>query len=137
MKNSICIVVIVICFLLAAVIAYKYIFSSRAGGLEDISEEEMTWVKCTNSACNAEYEMSLRDYFTQVKERTNPLANLTYIICDKCGKATVLQAIKCENPDCGKVFIIGSVPNDFQDRCPECKYSKTEEIRNQRKAGGQ
>ena len=58
-------------------------------------------------------------------------------ICDKCGKATVLQAIKCENPDCGKVFIIGSVPNDFQDRCPECKYSKTEEIRNQRKAGGQ
>lgn len=138
MKNNIYVIIIVVCFLLAALIAYKYIISpGGGGGFEGISASEMTWVKCTDSACNAEYEMSLRDYFTQVKERTNPLANLTYIICDKCGKATVLQAIKCENPDCGKVFVIGSVPNDFQDRCPECKHSKTEEIRKQRKAGGQ
>jgi len=142
MKNTIYIIVIVVCFLLAAVIAYKYIINpgGGGGGLEDIPADEMTWVKCTNPDCKAEYQMGLREYYKQVKERAslNPLAMAaTTLICEKCGEPSVLQAVKCGNPDCGIIFVRGSVPGDHDDRCPKCKYSETEEIRKKRKAGGQ
>ena len=142
MKNTIYIIVIVVCFLLAAVIAYKYIINPGGGdgGIKDIPVDKMTWVKCTNSKCGAEYQMSEREYYTQVKERANanPLAmTATMLICEKCGKQTLAQAVKCENPDCGIVFVRGSVQGDFPDRCPECGHSATEESRKRRKAGGQ
>jgi predicted Zn-ribbon and HTH transcriptional regulator len=57
------------------------------------------------------------------------------LTCQKCGKDGIMKAEKCEK--CGVVFFENSVPNDFSDRCPECKYSKTEAIREERKKNRQ
>ena len=137
MKNTVYIIVIVLCLVLAAVIAYKYIFSSGgSGGIEGIPEGETTWVKCNNPKCKAEYEMGLREFYEATKERMTPMAMSTPpLICEKCSEPSVFRGEKCQNPDCGIVFIRGVVPNDFQDRCPECKRSETEEVRKRRMAG--
>ena len=135
-KKPIMIGVIVACLGLAALIT----FSRRAGsggGIEDISPEEMIWVKCNNPDCKAEYEMGKQDYFKYVQEHIDPMAMVAPpVVCKTCGKASCYRAEKCQNPDCGKVFFRGSVPNDFADRCPECGRSETEESRKRRAAGG-
>jgi hypothetical protein len=131
-KNIIYTIVIVVCFLAAAVVAYKFILSPGGTG---ISDSEMTWVKCNNPACKAEYEMSLNDYLEEVKKRMNPMmmAQTPAITCEKCGKDSVYKAKKC--PNCGTVFIEGiSGASDFSDRCPVCKQSATEESRKKRLA---
>ena len=46
------------------------------------------------------------------------------MICTKCGKPSVYKAFKCNK--CEKVSLYGAVPNDFGDRCPECKFSQME-----------
>jgi len=128
-KNTIYIIIIVVCFLAAAVVAYKFIFSSDGMG---ISDDKMTWVKCNNPACKAEYEMGEKTYYEEVKKRINPLmmAQTPGIKCQKCGKESVYKALKCQNPACGIVFIEGiSGANDLPDRCPACKQSATEESR--------
>ncbi len=58
------------------------------------------------------------------------------VVCKKCGEQSVFRAEKCQNPDCGIVFLRGSVPGDFADRCPECGRSETEESRKRRTTGG-
>jgi len=138
MKNVVYIVVIVLCLAAAAWIAYKYIFSGGgSGGIEDISDTEMTWVKCNNPKCKAGYEMGLKAYYKEVRDRLEPVGMTTpALTCEKCGEASVYQGVKCANPDCGIVFIRGIVPGDFADRCPDCGQSETQEIRKRRMAGG-
>jgi hypothetical protein len=135
MKNTVYAIVIVVCFVGAGVIAYKYIFTS--GGsytVDSIPDEEMTWVKCNNPACKAEYQMSLKAYFKYVEEHGNPMApTAPPLICKECGKPSCFRAEKCTNPDCGIVFFRNSVPNDHADRCPECGHSETQEKRDARK----
>lgn len=137
MKNTVYIIVIVVCLVLAAVIAYKYIFTSGSGGgIDDIPEGKMTWVKCNNPQCKTEYQISEREYYKAINERLNPMAMATPpLTCKKCGKDSVYRAEKCQNPDCGVIFFTGTFPNDFQDRCTECKHSAEEEKRERRKSG--
>lgn len=139
MKNTVYIVVIVLCLVLAAVIAYKYIFSSGgSGGIDGLSDDETTWVKCNNPKCKAEYQMGLKAFYKATQERHDPYGD-EYAAADlrKVRRTNAFRGEKCQNPDCGIVFIRGVVANDFQDRCPECKRSETEEIRKRRMAGGQ
>ncbi|MBN2180927.1 MAG: hypothetical protein JW715_03360 [Sedimentisphaerales bacterium] len=132
-KNTVYIIIIVVGFLTFGVVAYSYIFSSGGGG---ISDSKMTWVKCSNPSCNSAHEMKLKEYEKQVRERMRPPAITTpALTCNECGKDTVLQAVKCENPECGEVFIKGSVRGDLEDRCPKCKHSATEDSRKARLAG--
>ena len=50
------------------------------------------------------------------------------IACAECGEKTLYEAIKC--PKCGTVFFKEpSGSGDFDDRCPQCRYSQTEENR--------
>lgn len=96
----------------------------------------MIWIMCNNPQCKTSYQMDKKDYFVLIegKVRANPLALQTPALdCDKCGKASAFRAVKCEK--CGHMFFYGN-PNDFNDRCPECKYSKTEAERKARLAGG-
>jgi len=135
-KKLIMIGIIVACLALAALITFGWRVGS-GGGIEDISPEEMIWVKCNNPDCKAEYEMSKKDYFKYVQEHIDPMAMVAPpVICKECGKASCYRAEKCQNPACGKVFFRGSVPNDFADRCPYCGRSETEESRKRRAAGG-
>lgn len=108
---------------------------NEIGGIDSIPEDKMIWVKCNDTQCNVEYKMSERQYFKGIAERINPGSILVTpaLICMQCGKLSLYKAYKCGNPDCGLVFIAGSVPNDFPDRCPECGTSETEETRKRRR----
>ncbi len=137
MKNTIYAIVIVVCFVVSGVLAYKYIFTSGSGGgIDGIAEGETTWAKCNNPDCTAEYQMGLKAYFKYMEDNANPMApTAPPLICTKCSEKSAYRAEKCENPDCGIVFIQGSSgPGDFSDRCPKCKQSATEESRKRRKA---
>jgi predicted RNA-binding Zn-ribbon protein involved in translation (DUF1610 family) len=133
-KKPIMIGVIVVCLIVAGLITFAR-RGSGGGGIEDIPEGKMTWVKCNNPQCKAAYEMSERQYFKALEERLQPMLRSTpALTCDKCGKDSLYRAEKC--PYCGVVFFRDSVPNDLYDRCPECGKSAIEESRKQRLSGG-
>jgi len=132
-KKPIMIGVIIACLTLTAIIIIGR-RSGGGGGIDDIPEGEMIWVKCNNPNCKAEYQMGLKAYFKYM-ENANPMAPTLPLICKECGEPSAYRAEKCENPDCGIVFIQGSSgPGDHADRCPKCGRSKTEESRKRRKA---
>jgi hypothetical protein len=136
MKNTVYAVVIVVCLVLALVI-FLMTRSGGSGGAGQLKPGEMMWVKCNNPDCKAEYQIDKKDYWTGIEEKVkvNPLSSQTpALVCQKCGKESLFWAVKCEN--CGKMFFYGVVPSDFADRCPNCKYSKTEAERKARAAGG-
>jgi len=136
-KKPIMIGVIVVCLIVAGLVT----FARRGGGegLDAISDDEMTWVKCNNPSCKAEYQMSLKEFYKIQQERINPMARTTPpLTCEKCGKDSLYQAVKCANPACGMVFIRGIAgANDHFDRCPKCGQSEIEETRKRRLAGGE
>ena len=134
-KKPIMIGVIVVCLVIAGLVT----FARRGGdtGIDSIADDKMTWVKCGNKSCNAEYEMGEKQYYKAMEERFNPMARTSPpLTCEKCGKDSVFRAVKCVNSACGAVFFRDSVPNDHPDRCTECGQSETEEIRKKRLAGG-
>jgi hypothetical protein len=131
-KKPVMIAVIIVCMAAAGAIFWGT-RSSGGGGLNDISDDEMTWVICMNKSCNATYQMSLKEYYKLVTANANPMGPTPALTCKECGEPSVYKAEKCQNPACGLVFRSGSVPNDFADRCPKCGKSATEELRNARK----
>jgi predicted RNA-binding Zn-ribbon protein involved in translation (DUF1610 family) len=138
-KKPLMIGIIVVCLVAAGAI-FWFTRSGGGGSIDDIPDDEMTWVICLNKSCNATYQIPLKQYYKTISEATvNPMGPPPALTCKECGKAMVYKAEKCQNPACGIVFRSGSVPNDFQDRCPKCGKSATEELRNARKremAGG-
>jgi hypothetical protein len=138
-KKLVMIIVIVVCLGVAGAVFFGG-RGSGGGTIDDISDEEMTWMKCRNPSCNAEFETGLKEYFKFVTANANPMAPSAPLMpCETCGEPSAAKAEKCQNAACGKVFRSGAVPNDFPDRCPTCKQSATEEIRKARKkemAGG-
>ncbi|MGB2863098.1 MAG: hypothetical protein WBC05_07210 [Sedimentisphaerales bacterium] len=136
-KKPIMIGVIVVCIIVAGLITFAR-RGGESGGIDGIPDDKMTWVKCNNPSCKAEYEMGEKQYHIDMQERFNPMARTSPpLTCEKCGKDSLFQAVKCVNPSCGAVFFKDSFPNDHFDRCPECKQSETEEIRKKRLAEGQ
>ena len=137
-KKPIMIGVIVVCFAVAGLVFFMK-GSGGSGGIDDIPDDKMTWVKCSNPSCKAEYEMGEKVYLKAVRERTDPMARATSpppLTCEKCSKNSLFRAEKCANPSCGIVFIRGiSGQNDHADRCPDCGQSKIEESRKRRLSG--
>jgi len=135
-KKPIMIGVIVVCIIVAGLITFAR-RSGGSGGIDDIPDDKMTWVKCSNPSCKAEYEMGEKQYQKDMRERFNPMAPPPPLACEKCGKDSVFKACKCANPSCGIIFIRGIAgQNDHQDRCPDCGQSEIEEIRRKRLAEG-
>jgi phage FluMu protein Com len=130
MKNLIYVIVIVLCLLVAAIVVFRG--GSDSGGVDSISDDEQVWVMCRR--CNASHEMSKKEFYKQLAEKAKESTNAMvapHLTCEKCGKDAVTEAVKCEK--CGNIFVKGSVPGDFPDRCPKCKFSKTEAVREERK----
>lgn len=133
--------IIVVCFGLAVGITVyrRHKEGSVPRGIESIKRGDMTWVKCDNAACEAEYQMDKRDYFEYLEANpptaeqfvammTDPnLKGATPLVCKSCGQKSVYRGEKCDK--CGLVFMRGTVRHDFADRCPECGHSRTEEKR--------
>jgi predicted RNA-binding Zn-ribbon protein involved in translation (DUF1610 family) len=131
-KKAIMIAVIVVCLTLAGAITY-ITKTGSSGTVESLKRGQLTWLKCRNPDCEHEYQMDLKDYFIYVRDHQEPMSLVApAIVCPNCGEKGVYKAGKCEK--CGLVFETGSVPLDFEDRCPECGYSKTEASRKESRA---
>jgi hypothetical protein len=72
-KKLIMISVIVVCIGLAAAITYRT-RHGRVGTIDYIPEGKMTWVKCANKDCGAEYQMDKKGYFKDIEEHMEPMA---------------------------------------------------------------
>lgn len=83
------------------------------------------WVKCRNPRCQAEYQMTEKEYFEYVKKHHDPKTMKPRpLVCKKCGQESVCRAIKCER--CGSVFFYPSKePGCYGDKC-SCGYSRIE-----------
>ena len=102
--------------------------SNHFSGIEEIPSGEMVWVKCLDPNCGAEYQMRKRDYFQYLVNHQDPMSIMApAIVCNRCGNESVYRAEKCAK--CGLVFRRSSIPHDFADRCPECGFSSTEDMR--------
>lgn len=106
------------------------IFGSDTGG--DMNRT-MTLL-CTNPECGQSYEVSLKE-FQEMMKASQPegmmpmMMTQTAIKCKSCEKESAFPAQKCEK--CGTAFIADYTSHDgTPDRCPECGFSKLEEMRN-------
>lgn len=124
-KKPIMIGAVIVCLLLA--VGITFLTSSKDKGLDSLESGQMIWVKCRNTDCGAEYQVDKKEYFRQIEELRRGPMEVILALCEECGQESISRAEKCEN--CGLLFFMGSVHNDFTDRCPECGYSKTEESR--------
>lgn len=132
MKNLVYGGIIVLCLVISGIVILVT-RSGGSGGIDSLSDETQVWVIC--AACKASYEMGEKDFYTQLKQKSVEIANpmvRAYLTCQKCGRDRVVKAVKCGK--CGEVFPEGIVPNDLPDRCPNCKFSATEETRKARRA---
>jgi len=98
--------------------------------LEDLVPKKV-WVKCNNPDCKAEYQIDGKDYFRHVQQYEGGLIAPPPLTCGKCGRQSVYRAMKCRK--CGKIFFMGTMSEDYPDRCPECGYGRTGELRSKRK----
>ena len=103
-------------------------FGASAGPNLEPFKDMSTWVMCRNPACKNAYEMNLKKYHEFIQANADPRSPMPpAMVCKKCRQKSVFRAVKCAK--CGFVFEIGTVRADFADRCPKCRYSKTEQDR--------
>ena len=117
-KNAVKVGIIVVCLIAAAVIFIKTSSQDSA----PTATSQMIWIKCTNEACGAEYEMNIQKYSGLMAEKGSmpPTMQAPAVVCEKCGKETANRAEKC--PKCGTVFFM-----DNSGKCPKCGFSAGEE----------
>ncbi|HUT30207.1 MAG TPA: hypothetical protein VMX13_10480 [Sedimentisphaerales bacterium] len=119
-KNLVLIALVVVCFVVA--IAITFLTSPSRGRGGRTSRDEI-WVICRNPQCQGQYQIEYNDYFQYMVTHRDRLSDVDPpMTCRKCGEASVYKAIKCVN--CGLVFEPGSLPNEAEDKCPKCGYSK-------------
>jgi len=123
-KKIILTAIAIVCLVLAGTIVVMRSGSEKSG-IEGIQRGTLTWVKCNNPDCNAEYEMDVKDYFDEYKKAVAPSpTELAPLTCKKCGQQSVYKGEKCTK--CGKVFYPATVRGDYPDRCTYCNYSVME-----------
>ncbi len=100
--------------------------------MEPAKDADQVLVMCTR--CNRSFQMGWKQYSAQLEEKAQADPEAVPwdipVKCQKCGQEGVMRAHQCER--CGVVFRLGSVTKDFLDRCPRCKYSRTDAIRKAR-----
>ena len=110
------------CLALASGITYM---TRSTSGIPAHFAREMTWIKCRNPKCGAEYQISKKEYFEYIERHHDPrLPAAVPLICKECSEKSLVRAVKCEK--CGLVFPMGTVRRDYHDRCHNCGYSKLE-----------
>jgi len=122
-KKPLMIGIIITCIVLAVVITFAT-RSGDSGGIEKL--EGKLWLKCNNPKCNAEYQIDQKEYYEFVDKNIKPFdMSDPPMTCKECGEQSAYKAIKC--PNCGNVFYPGEAGKQFNDTCPKCNFSKTED----------
>jgi predicted RNA-binding Zn-ribbon protein involved in translation (DUF1610 family) len=120
MKNAIYAIIIVVCLTVAGVVIFTTRSASRNLG---VPNSQQTWVKCAN--CGTARQMSLKNYWKQLRARMSKDNGAPSLTCVKCGKDAVVEAFKC--PKCGEISPRRSAgPVGYDDRCPKCNFSQLE-----------
>ncbi len=125
-KKVALIVVVVVCIVAAGAITYF----TGSGQTAGTTGGTMMWVKCNNPNCGHEYQIDkivYREFVDTEGGRMAAMYGAPPMKCEKCGENSVFAAIKCEK--CGKVFFPGTVEGESEDKCPECGFSKNEEMK--------
>jgi len=133
-KKRISIGIAVTCIALAIVITVVTNWDGSGGGAKPGPIQML----CTNEECGYAFELSPEEFRSQI-ESLGPMGmpgmmspQMPALTCPKCGQQSAYVAQKCEK--CGTVFIPDyTVVEDYPDRCPNCGYSKSEEIYNKTK----
>ena len=131
-KKKITIGIIVACLGLAAIIT----FATREGGGTGTKGSAKIWVKCANPDCEAEYQITRKEYQEQMREQMADgemmmmMMTPPALICKECEEESLYIATKCSNSECGAIFFTNTNMEDYPDRCPECGISEMEERRN-------
>ena len=128
-KKKIMMIVVIACLVLAGGITYLTQSDGMDSGLDEL-KGQMIWVKCGNPDCGTTYEMDKKEFYEFIQANMNldnPMASAPPLPCNKCGKKSIYQAVKCEK--CGEIFFANAKANDYSDRCTKCGYSHTEETR--------
>ena len=121
-KNAIMIGIAVVCLALAGAITYSHFFGNDISR-KDMEDYNKVWMKCSNAACNAEYQIDRDIYLMSLQTTKTPQP----LICEKCKKPSAYGAVKCKK--CEQVFFYNTFP-DLPDKCPNCGYSPTEKFQN-------
>jgi hypothetical protein len=127
-KKPILIGVIVVCLVGAGGITW-WTRGKKSQGINSIPADDITWVKCRKPGCEAEYDMSTREYYStlEARQKENPaMLMMPTLICRECNDESLYRAEKCAK--CGLVFEVGWKRGDFEDRCPKegCGFSQIE-----------
>lgn len=114
------------CGVLLATAGSKPVYPKK-GGLSSEEAAWKIWVKCRNPQCQAEYQMTEKEYFEYVKKHHDPKTMKPGpLVCKKCGRKSAYRAIKCKG--CGSVFFYPSKKGrGYGDGCPKCGYSRIKE----------
>lgn len=120
-KNAIKVGIIVVCLSAAAVIFIK---TSSQDSASTPFKGQKIWLKCTNEACGAEYQIDSEKFHLAIGKSTSPFSMHTpALVCEKCGKETAYRAEKC--PKCGTVFIKSRTLEPI-NKCPKCGFGGPE-----------
>lgn len=126
-KQKVLIGVIVGCLVLAGIIT---LVTNRGKGRRGRGSTGPITMLCINDQCNADYELSIDEMREQMEGFNEFLMDNPIYICPECNERSAYRSIICSQ--CDTIFV-PIQNNDYRDRCPECKYSKSEERRKARK----
>ncbi len=123
MNDKLKIVIVVVCVVLVVVfIAFRQ--PANGGGLDSLKGQSVH-TKCVQ--CGDAAKTDAREYFAKVADKTTSQNAQPLLTCDKCGKDGVTEAMECEK--CSNIFIPKDKFGDYNDKCPQCGFSKRESLR--------
>ena len=119
------------CVVIAGVIAWRSFSGDGPTGIESVDAGETVLTRCANPDCQFQSEMGKRVYFQAVLElqRQKPQFSHPPLVCPECDENSIFRVVLC--PKCDHVFKHGGMRNEPADRCPECRYSQSQEDRKQ------
>ena len=130
-KKSVMIGIMVVCLVLAGVITAV----TWKGGTGGTGPTGPLTLMCINEDCGAVFELTRKELSEEMRQ--NPAMHPAMrtmgppvVTCLECGQQTAFMARTC--PQCEAVFISVPTPDGYQDRCPECGFSATEDRRSRK-----
>lgn len=120
-----------VCLVVAGVWWWRSASGGGPTGIESIDAGETVLTRCANPDCQFQSEMEKRVYFQAVLalQRQKPQFSHPPLVCPECDKNSIFRVVLC--PKCGHTFKHGGMRNEAADRCPECRYSQSQEDRKQ------
>ncbi len=122
------VIFVIIALALAAGITASLLISDNKLGPDSLKPGVMFWMECKK--CDHEWQIDRKEYYSFIEQ--DPLNMSTPgMQCPACKKEAGYLAHKC--PNCDNMFFDRACgPADYEDRCPECRYSETEAARNRK-----